>query len=367
MFIYSESIAAFIQEITHTIQTILARKLRRKVTRDRFYDEMQHCSYPIKIVIYNNKSMLGYFSPDFYELGFHERLMHISKEQRESVIQHELAHYLLWIDHGDTIQTHGPEFRNFCKRLGWSADVYSATMHLEQNSAMLDTQESAICRKIKKLMALASSTNSHEAELAMIKAQQLLLDHNVQGMQQVSSDVERMYLKRILKQKKENAKMRAIARILETFFVSCVYNRAGEHIYLEILGSHSNVEVAEYVAGFLEVELDTLWAKAQKETRLRGQIAKNSFFLGIARGYSEKINALKRQESSNSANGKSLLVIEKKLAHAKAMAYKRLSSSRSSGRTLQAASQLGETLGKKLTINAAITTRSDKASLLLLR
>ena len=79
----------------------------------------QKNSYPIQIVIFNDRNMLGYFDPTFYELGFHERLMYSRKEQLHEVIKHELAHYITFITHGEGVQAHGPEFRAFCQSMGW--------------------------------------------------------------------------------------------------------------------------------------------------------------------------------------------------------------------------------------------------------
>ena len=78
--------------------------------------------------------------------------------------------------------------------------------------------------------------------------------------------------------------MDAIAAILATFFVSIVYNRGKEFIYLEILGSPVNAEIAEYVANVLQGELDRLW----KDTPLQGAVARNSFFRGLAKGYCQR-------------------------------------------------------------------------------
>jgi hypothetical protein len=206
-------------------------------------------------------------------------------------------------------------------------------------------------------MALAASSNENEAEQAMIKSQQLLLKHNIESKYIGSEDDEKMFLKRIMKQKKENAKMRSIAKILETFFVNTVYSRAGEFIYLEILGNAVNIEIAEYVATVLEDELDKLWKQAQQHANLKGKIAKNSFFLGLAKGYCNKIQALKREYHSDVANA--LMVIENKLVDAKAMVYQRLSSTRSSGNYCRKSSDVGERMGRQLNINPAITKSSD--------
>lgn len=364
MFVYSKKIARFVHEITGTIKDILSREMHIKVVGARFYNRRQTSSYPLKVVIYNHKSMLGYFDPHFYELGFHERLMHCKKEQLHNVIRHELAHYITFINYGAEISSHGAEFRAFCEQIGWGEEVYRATICLEDEQSVSGRdEESTIFRKVRKLMALATSSNTHEAELAMIKSQQLLLQHNLESKYIGDEDDEKVFLKRILKQKKENAKMRAIARILETFFVSAVYNRADGFIHLEILGSAVNIEIAEYVATVLQDELDKLWNQAQQSANLRGVVAKNSFFLGLARGYCDKIRALKREYSSDVMNA--LMVIEKGLIDAKKMVYPRLSSTRSSASFCPESSKLGEQMGRQLNINPAINRSSKHVEALI--
>jgi hypothetical protein len=356
MIIYSKKIIQFVHEIKCTIKEILFKEICLKVSGDRFYDRQQEASYPIKVVIFNNKSLLGYFDSNFYELGFHECLMRSSREQLHDVIRHELAHYMTFISFGDSIQPHGAEFRAFCHIMGWGEEISKAASCLESESEVSDIEESSILRKVQKLMALSTSSNKNEAEQAMIKSQQLLLKHNIESKYIGGEDDEKIVLKRIMKQKKENAKMRSIAKILETFFISTVYNRAGEFIYLEILGDAVNIAIAEYVATVLEGELDRLWNQARQYAHLKGTIAKNSFFIGIAKGYCNKIQALKKEYQSEVTN--TLMVIEKKLVDAKAMVYRRLSSSKSSGSYCQRSSALGEQMGRQLNINPAINRSS---------
>lgn len=359
MIVYSKKIIQFIDEIKRTVKDILSKEIRLRVTGDRFLDGRQEASYPIKIVVYNNKRMLGYFDPNFYELGFNECLMYTSRQQLHNVIKHELAHYITFIDHGEKFQPHPPEFRAFCQRMGWGEEVYQAASCLESEQIVSEIEENSVLRKVQKLMALATSSNKHEAEQAMIKSQQLLLKHNIEAKYIDGDDDEKMFLKRIMKQKRENAKMRAISHILETFFVNTVYRRAGEFIYLEILGSGVNIEIAEYVAGFLESEMDKLWKQARLYANVRGTIAKNSFFLGIAKGYCNKISSLKRDYTHDESNV--LMVIEKKLVDAKAMVYQRLSTTKSSGNYCPHSSALGEHLGRQLNIHPAINKSSNSS------
>lgn len=357
MFVYSEKIFVFIKELQSFIKNVLSCEMGLKVLGDRFYDDLRNSSYPIKVVVYNNKNMLAYFDSSFYEMGFHETLIYAAKEQLYNIVRHELAHYMVFISHGTAVHPHGAEFKHFCLQKGWGEEVYRATICLEEGKDSLQMIESAILRKIKKLMALGASSNENEAKEAMIKSQQLLLKYNIDS-KYVESEEEQVFLKRIMKQKKESAKMRAIAKIIETFFVSIVYRRAGEFTYLEILGSSINIEIAEYVATFLEYEMEKLWGIAQKVKSLKGMVAKNSFFIGIARGYCHQLQVMKSEYSS--AVTDALMVIEKKLVEARSAIYRRLTTGKSNGNYCSESAAVGEQMGRRLQINPGISSSSSK-------
>lgn len=356
MFLYSEKIMQFILEVKLIVLKILSTELNLKVTSDRFLNSEQNCSFPIHIVIYNNKNMLGYFDPNFYEMGFHEKLMYVNKNHLSNVVRHEIAHYINFIKNGYLIAPHGIEFRSFCKEMGWGEEVYSATLDMNEDIQGVEIEDSDIFRKIQKLMALSASSNKYEAELAMIKSQQLLLKHNIDS-RYLGLEEEKMVLKRIMKQSKQNAKMQTIGIILGSFFVNVVFNRGQDGTYLEVLGTEINVQIAEYIAASLEVKLDNLWMQAKKEYLLKGSLAKNSFFLGVAKGYKNKIQDLKKSYSTHEINA--LVVIEKKLSKARDMAYKRLSSNRNQSRYSREAGLLGELAGKQLDINPGVGSSSS--------
>ncbi len=364
MILYSKKIILFVQELKGIIKSVLSSEIGVRVERERFYNLQQTASYPISIVIYDNRSMLGYFDPTFYELGFHRCLMRADSHQLYSVVRHELAHYMTFIQHGPDLQPHSTEFKRFCQSVGWGEEVSRATLCLEGGQNGPDPQESATLRKVQKLMSLASSANENEAQAAMIKSQQLLLKHNMESKDVFSQDEETIHLRRVLKQKREDAKMRAIAKILDTFFVSTVYHRAVGWIYLEILGNAVNVEIAEYVAHVLQIELDRLWEAVCARAHLKGAVAKNSFFLGLAKGYCNKIQSLKRDYQAHVSHA--LIVIEKQLIDARAMAYPRLSSVKSGSRNhCQHSSALGEQVGRELSINVAINKSSSHSEALI--
>ncbi len=365
MLIYSKKIARFIEEIKRVVRDVLSKEMRMDVYKGYFYSHREGKSYPISIVVYNDKSMLGYFDSHFLEMGFHEKLMYVSRGQLESIIKHELAHYYTFIRFGTVLHPHGPEFKSICDSLYWKEEISRASVCLDTSNELAFAEESDVFRKVQKLMALSTSSNKHEAEQAMIKSQQLLLKHNLEESCINIDDEEKFVLKRILKQKKKDAKMRAIAAILDTFFVSCVFNRAEEYTYLEILGSQVNVQIAEYVAEVLLRQMDLLWDLARKQHDLKGSIAKNSFLLGISKGYLDKVRSLQKIEATQ--HGNALTVIERKLTEAKAMAYGRLSFSRSYGRYCPESAELGKQAGNALSINPGLHSSAKHSGVLLTR
>lgn len=365
MHIYSKRIIKFIEEIKSFTKQCLTEEIGLRVSKNRFYDLKQQRSFPIAIVVFNHKSKLGYFDSNFLELGFHECLMHTSREQLHNIIRHELAHYIMFMNYGPYISPHNPLFRTFCKERGWGEEVYSATTRLETGVNPIEIEENSILRKVQKLMALSTSCNVNESEQAMIKAQQLLLKHNIDSRYAENSvdEDEKFFLKRIMQQKKENAKMRAIASILETFFVNTIFNRVEEYIYLEVTGTAVNIEIAEYVAAVLDKELERLWEQVKNQYfHLKGMVAKNSFIQGIAIGYCNKIEIIQKGYQSDFTN--SLMVIEKKLLDIKTMVYPRLSKSKSRGDYCPESAFLGQEAGYKLNINPALNKAKNSDAFL---
>lgn len=356
MILYSSSILTFVEKIKKNICEILQLEFGLKVSNKRFFDKQRRYSYPISVVIFGGKKTLGYFDPQFYELGFHESLRYQKIELVESIIRHELAHYMVYLEHGDTIKPHGKEFVSFCKSLGYSEKVYSA--HICESELLSEEDaENPVVRKVKKLLALSSSSSSHEAEMAMLKVQTLLIKHQLKI--DVDEQEERAHLKRVLKQKVQSGKLRAIAKMVETFFVSTIFHKGKGCICLEIVGEKEHVLVAEYVASFLDHELERLWELAKKENaHLRGKVSKNSFFMGIAKGYCNKVDFLKKEHCQHSK--KALVETEKKLDRLVSFAYNNLRSCRSRSSYCSKASTLGEQIGKKLSITPAVSSGNQK-------
>ena len=337
--VYSKVILSFLKRVKEQLHKILINEVHALVKREYFTLD-GYCLYPLKIVVFEHPKTLGYFDSDILEIGINKMLMYPQNIQHlDDVIRHELAHYLTWIE--TKKYGHRVDFRNTCKKYGWKHDVSSAVLEMKGNY----TSNSGILNKIRKLLALSQSSNEHEAEQATLKSRALLLKHN---LEQIETEEEDMIVKRVLKQTRNSVKLQVIGEILATFFVKPVFNRGEKFVYLELFGKRNNVIIAEYVAIFLDNELELMWnIKRQKNTKLKGMACKNSFFRGLAQGFCNKLE----KECKHSDK---LMIIETNLENKMKMAYPNLRNTRSRYRHCKESEDLGRDAGTKMNIRPGV-------------
>lgn len=302
-------------------------------------------SYPMQLVAFEHPTKLGYFDPNYYEIGINKELSNYPDEQILLVLRHEIAHYLTYLYYGPGIPDHGPEFRSICKQYGWDESSF-ATFNLD---AKIISQKKSAASKITKLLNLSQSKNANEASLALSKAQDLLVKWGIQN----PSEEKEFIARRILKSKRTTQKMRSIAHILRKFCVSPIINKGKEYTYLELFGAPTHVEIAEYIGIVLDRVIDELW----KNESLSGSIAKNSFIQGLEEGFLESI----KPEKSNT---KALISLENVLQEALAMAYPKLSQSIHKTKRDKTAFASGQKKGSSLLIDPAITKPNNKKLLI---
>lgn len=347
MFIYDSTSVAFIKKCESFLIQIL-EEVGIAVKKSRF--EINRYLYPIHVVVFEGKE-LGHFNAPYLQIGLNRKLIYLAKESVvRDILRHELAHYLTFIFYPHALP-HGKEFHEICHRFGFPDDVARATMDLEKENETKvgDLESEKILEKVKKLLSLAQSSNSHEAELATLKANQLLLRHN---LDYIDRDTGPVYMDRLLARRKKDSKLTAIYSILKHFIVRPVISQGKSICCLEVSGTLTNVKLAGYVATFLDRELDYLWEETKKDHKLQGLRAKNSFFQGIADGFNQKMKQAKTSYSE--ADQKALVVVEEKLCHDTRLIYKRLGHSSSSHQSDPRANQLGHAKGLKLSIKNAL-------------
>lgn len=348
MRVYSSTLNAFTSRLKAQTKEILSSEVGFSVRRSRFL-----CNgflYPFSLVAFESLDKLGYFNPDNFQIGINKNLVYLAKpEVLRNILRHEIAHMLVHIEFGSDVNAHGNEFRDICKSYNWGEDVYKAYSDLKKENSLSSAPDfEKVLDKVKKLLKLAESANTHEATLATAKANELLMKYNLEHLDSQDEHDEEVCVKNIYEAKRSNVQMSALYEILEHFYVQPVFNRGQKKAYLEVIGSRANVEMADYIAKYLVNEFERLY----KLSKLKGIAAKNSFIRGIAEGFSEK---LKQQKAQSPALKQELIRLDKVLKSQVAMVYSRMgSSSSSSNKNDHQARAMGKAAGENLSINKGV-------------
>ncbi len=205
------------------------------------------------------------------------------------VLLHEMAHQFVdEVYHVREESPHGPTFQAVCGRFGIDARA-SGTPEPGGGS---EPGTPRIVERVRKLLALATSANQHEAEAAMNAAQALLLRYNL--------DISGTTADRVAVQTVGEAALRhseeekTLGGILSKhFFVRGLWipaflvERAAWGTVLEICGTRENVEMAVYVHGFLQTTTLRLWEQ-HGVGHTRTALAR--FRAGAYLGFFQKLN-----------------------------------------------------------------------------
>lgn len=216
------------------------------------------------------------------------------------VLKHEMAHQVCSEYFGLPHEGHGKAFQKACQMLGVPAPYNRATGDLPEilaePSGCEQTEEGRkIIQRVNKLLRLASSDNEHEAALAMERATELLYRHNL-AMANLDerSDCVRLLIQTGKKQIPTWRK-NICCILMDYFFVEVVFSsfydaqRQDSYKALVLLGRAENVPVAEHCYHFLEQQLAVLWEKNRHRFQGNTRTAKNSYYLGLLDGFTQKL------------------------------------------------------------------------------
>jgi len=217
------------------------------------------------------------------------------------VLKHEMAHqYVDEVLGQPDDAMHGVVFRRVCEERG--IDPSAAGVPRVDKRASPDQH---LLERIAKLLALAESSNEHEAQVAMSAAQRLMLKYNIDL---AVSGLAPAYGFRHLGEPsgRVNEAQRILAGILaDHFFVQTIWvpvwrAQAGRRgSVLEICGSDANLELAEYVHAFLNATAERLFRDYRRTPSGRGA-KRLTFVAGVMSGFRER---LERERKKSKAEG----------------------------------------------------------------
>lgn len=222
-----------------------------------------------------------------------------------SVLEHEMAHQ--FVDEvlrvsGET--AHGETFRRVCAERGIDARAAGAATPAApaehtHSAPGGDPGADRILDRIRKLLALAGSPNQHEAEIAMRKAHELMLRHNIEATAaRNATRTERSYEVRHLgdpRKRGTRVESEVAGLLSEFFFVKVIRvpvylpQLARSGMVYEIAGTRPNVEMASHVHAFLLATAERLWNENRHDARVRNGRDRLAYQSGVVGGFREKL------------------------------------------------------------------------------
>jgi hypothetical protein len=219
------------------------------------------------------------------------------------VLKHEMAHqYVDEVLGQPDDSMHGSVFRRVCEERGIDSSAAGVPAAAEVGQGDVDQH---MLERVAKLLALAESSNEHEAQAAMSAAQRLMLKYNIDlaisGRQPAHAFA---HLGEPTGRVSEA--QRILAGILgDHFFVQSIWVPVWRALegkrgsVLEICGSAANLELAEYVHAFLNLTAERLFREYRKTAS--GRSAKRlTFIAGVMAGFRDR---LERERKKSKAEG----------------------------------------------------------------
>ena len=214
------------------------------------------------------------------------------------VLLHETAHQLVEEGFREDPSSHGPAFERACAMLGVSprASGDFATLSDEDGRGELPENDRILLR-VQKLLAMAQSSNRHEAEVAMGKAQEYIARYNVDLLSLDGN--HRAYFSLFIGEPalRRSFDEHVLGGLLrEFYFVECIWvpayvvDREKMGKILEVSGATENVKMAGYVHAFMTRAIADQWAAFNEDRRFSPQ-RKTDFALGLLDGFQGKLRA----------------------------------------------------------------------------
>ena len=211
------------------------------------------------------------------------------------VLKHEMAHQ--FVDEVLGVReegAHGPTFRRVCMERGIDPRAAGVPRDTDEGTAHL-------LERVAKLLALAESSNEHEAQAAMSAAQRLMLKHNLEAL--LGERPARYDFRHLgTPSGRIGESQRLLAAILgEHFFVEVIWVPVWRPLegkrgtVLEVCGSPENLELAEYVHAFVNQTGERLFREFRAAHPRQGGRERERFLAGLMMGFRDKLDSERKK------------------------------------------------------------------------
>ncbi len=220
---------------------------------------------------------------------------HIARDSWVAVMEtlrHEMAHqYADEVLRAEHQRPHGSAFHVACEKLRCTAAATASRTAGGASPTAEEREEEDRVRRLRKLLALADSPNEHEARHALRKARHLLVKYN---LALVEADRQRAFASRCLgavKGRHASWELWLGSLLNRFFFVEVLWQssydaaRDRDGTVLEIYGTAHNLDMAEYVHGYLCRVMEELWKAHRQQAVLTSNRERLHYCAGVVEGF----------------------------------------------------------------------------------
>ncbi|NKB70752.1 MAG: DUF2786 domain-containing protein [Candidatus Latescibacteria bacterium] len=221
-------------------------------------------------------------------------------------LRHEMAHQYA----GEVLRPvgeppHGPAFRRACEKLRCSPKGRGAVAP--------GAQDESVLRRIKKVLSLTDSPNEHEAQVAVDKARDLLLEYNIDLVELDRARSFSCISLGPVKKRRDSHEAWLAALLQRFFFVETLWaygyepgiDKSGS--VLQVYGTPTNLHMARYVYDYLSQLLERLWQQYRQANQLPGNRERRRYFTGVLEGFYRKLEAGVEERAGNGAQSRALV------------------------------------------------------------
>lgn len=324
-----------------------------------------------QIEVFSGKSSFGFWKPDTRIIGISRD--HIDEHPWIRVMEtlrHEMAHQFVdEVINFAYVKPHGDAFEYACRKLRVPSHA-SESWHYDKNQKR-DSSENPIIQKVAKLLSLAQSPNENEAQLAMKKARELLLKH------QLSDDVINAgnsfaHYKTMeigtAKGRFERWEKKLTHILQDYFFVKIIWDsswisqksRMGSIPIAH--GRPENLAMADYVYHFFLNLLPNLWEDFKKNQNLNSDRRRREYYYGVLCGFADKLE----QQNTHLQQEKALIWTgDKGLDDFYRHLHPRIHSQSSGSATVGEVFMHGKETGQNVVLNKPVSAPSQNSGKLL--
>ncbi|HWR98879.1 MAG TPA: DUF2786 domain-containing protein [Candidatus Methanoperedens sp.] len=226
-------------------------------------------------------------------------------EVRE-LLRHEAAHQVADEALGGRGETaHGPAFREACRLLGAHPGASGDFVPLaERIAGETDARQARVSARVRKLLALAASSNRHEAELALLRAREYARRHRVDAGAEGRAFVSVFAGVPGLRHGRDEYQLAALVsaawEVYAIWVPAWVVGRGRMGTALELSGEPAQVRLAGYAHDFVRRHVATEWERYARDRRL-GARRRLDFACGVIEGFRGKLERAGKSPSAGEA------------------------------------------------------------------